>query len=70
MAGTAQFAIGAEACCSDGACGELTRVIVDPVAEAVTHLVCTPAEFGKLDSAEETQFIPGTISYAATSPAR
>jgi sporulation protein YlmC with PRC-barrel domain len=42
MAGTAQFTIGAEARCSDGVCGEVTRVIVDPVAEAVTHLVVEP----------------------------
>jgi hypothetical protein len=42
MAGTAQFTIGAGASCSDGACGEVTRVIVDPVAEAVTHLVVEP----------------------------
>ena len=96
MAGTAQFTIGAEASCSDGACGEVTRVIVDPVNEAVTHLVvepghrrdpgrlvplglvdataggirlrCTLAEFGKLDPAEETRFIPGTISYAGYGP--
>ena len=42
MAGTVQFTIGAEASCSDGTCGEVTRVIVDPVAEAVTHLVVEP----------------------------
>ena len=42
MAGTVQFTIGAEASCSDGTCGEVTRVIVDPVAEAVTHLVVDP----------------------------
>jgi sporulation protein YlmC with PRC-barrel domain len=42
MAGTFQFTIGAEASCSDGTCGEVTRVIVDPVAEAVTHLVVEP----------------------------
>jgi hypothetical protein len=42
MAETVQFTIGAEASCSDGACGEVTRVIVDPVAEAVTHLVIEP----------------------------
>ena len=92
MAGTAQFTIGAEASCSDGAVGEVTRVIVDPVAEAVTHLVvglehgrdsgrlvpldliestagqvqlgCTRAEFGKLEPAEETRFIPATSAYA------
>jgi len=42
MAETVQFTIGAEASCSDGTCGEVTRVIVDPVAEAVTHLVVEP----------------------------
>ena len=42
MAETAHFTIGAEASCSDGACGEVRRVVVDPVARAVTHLVIGP----------------------------
>jgi sporulation protein YlmC with PRC-barrel domain len=42
MAETVLFTIGAKASCSDGTCGEVTRVIVDPVAEAVTHLVVEP----------------------------
>jgi sporulation protein YlmC with PRC-barrel domain len=42
MAGTSQFTIGAEASCSDGAAGKLRRVIVDPIAEKVTHLVVEP----------------------------
>ena len=37
MADKTQFTIGTEASCSDGAVGTLSRVIVDPVAEAVTH---------------------------------
>jgi len=37
-----QFTIGAEASCSDGACGEVSRVVVDPVARAVTHIVVEP----------------------------
>ncbi len=37
-----EFTIGAEASCTDGACGEVTRVVVDPVAQAVTHLVIEP----------------------------
>jgi len=37
-----QFTIGAEASCRDGACGEVSRVVVDPVARAVTHLVIEP----------------------------
>ncbi|HEY5016111.1 MAG TPA: PRC-barrel domain-containing protein [Streptosporangiaceae bacterium] len=42
MAGTSQFTIGTEANCSDGAVGRVSRVIVDPVAEKVTHLVVEP----------------------------
>ena len=34
-----QFTIGSEVACSDGACGELRRVVVDPVARVLTHLV-------------------------------
>ena len=96
MAETTQFTIGAEASCTDGVCGEVSRVVVDPVARAVTHLVvepkhrqglgrlvpldlvdattggirlcCTMAEFEKLGSAEETQFVPGTRGYAAYGP--
>jgi sporulation protein YlmC with PRC-barrel domain len=47
MADTEQFTIGAEASCSDGVCGEVTRVIVDPIAEAVTHLVVEPKHRGE-----------------------
>ncbi len=91
-----EFAIGAEVSCSDGDCGKVSRVVVDPVARAVTHLVvepkhrqglgrlvpldiidatagevrlsCTMAAFEQLDSAEETQFIPGSSGYAAYGP--
>lgn len=96
MAEAAEFIIGAEVSCSDGDCGKLRRVVVDPVARAVTHLVvepkdreglarlvpldlvdamagetrlrCTVAAFEQLDSAEETQFIPGSSGYAAYGP--
>jgi sporulation protein YlmC with PRC-barrel domain len=96
MTDATPFTIGADARCTDGVCGEVTRVVVDPVARAVTHLVvepkgrqglgrlvpldlvevsrgevrlsCTMAEFEKLDSAEETQFVPGTWAYGAYGP--
>jgi hypothetical protein len=42
MAETAPFTIGAQANCTDGGCGHLTRVIVDPVARVLTHLVSRP----------------------------
>lgn len=96
MPETTQFTIGAEASCSDGPCGTVIRVVLDPIAEELTHIVvepthrqglgrlvplslvaastgkiqlrCTIAEFEKLDSAEETQFVPGTAGYAAYGP--
>src|ERR1700689_2947572 len=42
VAETTPFTIGAEVSCSDGACGVVCRVVVDPVARAVTHLVVEP----------------------------
>jgi sporulation protein YlmC with PRC-barrel domain len=42
MAETTSFTIGAGASGSDGACGEVTRVIVDPLTRTVTHLVVEP----------------------------
>jgi len=36
---TTEFTIGSDVFCSDGSCGELRRVVVDPVARALTHLV-------------------------------
>jgi sporulation protein YlmC with PRC-barrel domain len=42
MSETTRFTIGAEARCADGVCGRVSRVVVDPVARAVTHLVIEP----------------------------
>src|SRR5262249_17299771 len=39
---TTPITIGAEASCTDGTCGEVRRVVVDPVARAVTHLAVEP----------------------------
>jgi len=38
----ATFTIGSAAACSDGPCGEVRRVVVNPVASEVTHLVIEP----------------------------
>jgi sporulation protein YlmC with PRC-barrel domain len=43
MPETIQFKIGAEVKGTDGVCGEVSRVVVDPVACAVTHLVVEPS---------------------------
>jgi sporulation protein YlmC with PRC-barrel domain len=36
------FTIGTRASCTDGECGEVRRVVVDPVARTLTHLVVEP----------------------------
>ena len=40
---TTKFAMGTEVRCTDGVCGTLRRVVVDPVARSLTHLVVEPA---------------------------
>jgi hypothetical protein len=42
MAAETEFAIGARASCSDGPCGEVRRIIVDPATDTITHLVIQP----------------------------
>lgn len=43
MGETVQYRIGAEASCTDGSCGRVNRVVLDPVARAITHLVVEPS---------------------------
>lgn len=47
MAEAEEFTIGAKASCSDGFCGEVTRMIIDPAARTVTHLVIKPKHRGQ-----------------------
>jgi hypothetical protein len=42
MAQIMTFRIGADASCTDGACGQVSRIIVNPVAREVTHLAVDP----------------------------
>ena len=44
MSETSQFIIGSEVACTDGVCGDLRRVVIDPVARAITHLVVEPRD--------------------------
>jgi hypothetical protein len=37
-----EFTIGTSVSCSDGFCGEVSRLITDPAARTVTHLVVQP----------------------------
>jgi sporulation protein YlmC with PRC-barrel domain len=38
----AQFRIGSDASCTDGICGEVCRVVINPLTRAITHLVVAP----------------------------
>ena len=40
------FRIGADARCTDGACGQVSRIIVRPVTREVTHLAVDPGRQG------------------------
>jgi hypothetical protein len=64
-----QFTIGAEASCSDGVCGDVSRVVLDPVARVLTHLVVEPKErggLGKLVPLELVDATPGEVRLACT----
>jgi sporulation protein YlmC with PRC-barrel domain len=39
MSEDTEFRIGSDVACRDGVCGELRRVVVDPIAGTLTHLV-------------------------------
>lgn len=50
---TTPYTIGEKVICLDGDCGELIRVIVDPVARKLTHLVVDPQ-----DGVEPARLVP------------
>jgi sporulation protein YlmC with PRC-barrel domain len=69
MAQTTQYIIGTEARCSDGVCGEVIRVVVDPVAQAVTHLVVEPKHrhgLGRLVPLDLAEVTTGEIQLRCT----
>lgn len=53
MAEETEFAIGATASCLDGVCGKVSRIIVDPATDTVTHLVIEPKH-----RLEPAKFVP------------
>jgi hypothetical protein len=69
MAGEPQFTVGARASCTDGPCGEVRRLIIDPAAEAVTHLVIQPRhrqEAGRLVPVHLVETTDGEIRLRCT----
>ncbi len=43
MADAVPFTIGSDASCTDGPCGQVSRVVVDPARREITHLVIEPS---------------------------
>jgi len=60
MADTAQFTIRAGVSCSDGPVGRVSRIIVDPVAGEVTHLVVEPEHRRDLGRLVPLDLVDGT----------
>jgi sporulation protein YlmC with PRC-barrel domain len=69
MAAEPQFTIGARASCTDGHCGEVRRLIIDPATEMVTHLVIQPGhrqEAGRLVPVHLVETTDGEIRLRCT----
>lgn len=70
MTGMAQFTIGAAISGSDGDIGKLTRVVVDPIARAVTHLVVEPRHLEGLSRLVPISLVeavtPGQVKLSAS----
>jgi hypothetical protein len=69
MAGKPQFTIGARASCTDGHCGEVRRLIIDPATETITHLVIQPGhrqEAGRLVPVHLVETTDGEIRLRCT----
>jgi sporulation protein YlmC with PRC-barrel domain len=62
MAEAMQFTIGVDANCRDGVCGKVIRIVVDPIARAVTDIVVEPPHRQGLGRLIPLQLV------AATSP--
>ncbi len=70
MAQTTQFTIGSDAYCTDGACGQVARVVVDPIARVVTHLVIEPKHrvgIGRLVPLDLVDATTGVVRLRCTS---
>jgi len=69
MAEETRFAIGAKVTCSDGSCGEVRRLIIDPAADTVTHLVVQPGhrkEAARLVPADLVEATAGEVRLRCT----
>jgi sporulation protein YlmC with PRC-barrel domain len=66
--GVTEFTIGAGVNCTDGSCGTVSRLIVDPEQETVTHLVVEPRHHqpGRLVPVDLVEHAAGEITLRCT----
>lgn len=63
------YMIGADASCTDGVCGQVSRVVIDPATLTVTHLVVEPKirqQLGRLVPLDLADTTPGEIRLRCT----
>jgi sporulation protein YlmC with PRC-barrel domain len=64
-----RFEIGSKVRCTDGACGKLLSVVVDPVARSVTHIVVEPEHrwgLGRLVPLDQVASTDGGVALRCT----
>jgi sporulation protein YlmC with PRC-barrel domain len=69
MAEETEFTVGTRASCSDGLCGEVSRVIIDPGTRRLTHLVIEPKhrrELGRLVPIDLVDSTSGEVTLRCT----
>jgi sporulation protein YlmC with PRC-barrel domain len=69
MAAETKLTIGVRASCSDGHCGEVRRLIIDPATDRVTHLVIQPGhrkEDARLVPVQLVETTEGEVSLRCT----
>jgi sporulation protein YlmC with PRC-barrel domain len=69
MAQETPLAIGTKASCSDGPCGEVRRLVIDPATDTVTHLVIQPGhrrEAARLVPLDRVEATAGEIRLRCT----
>jgi sporulation protein YlmC with PRC-barrel domain len=59
---SAELTIGAGVTCEDGSCGDLQRVVVDPIKRAITHLVVAPRHLRNLGRLVPIELVDTTTS--------
>ena len=64
-----EFTLGVGANCSDGPCGEVTRIVLNPATRTVTHLAVEPRhhrEAGRLVPVERVEAAVGEVRLGCT----